>query len=275
GGGGWGGRRGVGGRGGVARAGAPPNVSRGFERGTTAGPSLRKPTNAAPIASGRTPYALEMRTRTRLPPRLTRGIIRSVWLLNAAPSAGAGAAVHVPTQCVVSMGVRLLEGGLYSLTLRDKDSCLASGSRSREPEHGTEVRDDARQADLRRFPRERADGSVGRARGEEVPRPRAPARRESERPARRLFLLRRLRATSDRDRLGGGEEPGGAGAVPHPRHVRRRAARWVGSGGTIEGQRARWGRGGRALHDVRLPDLLVEGRRAAAGLLPRLQRLVG
>src|SRR5262249_59546314 len=40
--------------------------------------------------------------RTRLPPRLTRGIIRSVWLLKAAPSAGAGAAVQVPTQCVVS-----------------------------------------------------------------------------------------------------------------------------------------------------------------------------
>jgi hypothetical protein len=29
---------------------------------------------------------------------LTRGIIRSVWLLKAAPSAGAGAAVQVPTQ---------------------------------------------------------------------------------------------------------------------------------------------------------------------------------
>src|SRR5579884_434047 len=28
-----------------------------------------------------------------------RGNIRKVWLLNAAPSAGAGAAVHVPTQC--------------------------------------------------------------------------------------------------------------------------------------------------------------------------------
>src|SRR5262245_18684475 len=129
----------------IVAAGSPPNVSRRFEPGTTAGPSLRKPTNAAPIASGRTPYALEMRTRTRLPPRLTRGIIRSVWLLNAAPSAGAGAAVQVPTQCVVSMGVRLLVGGLYPLTLRDvTNSCLASDSRSREPEHVTEVRDDDR-----------------------------------------------------------------------------------------------------------------------------------
>src|SRR5713101_5005573 len=44
-----------------------------------------------------------MRTRSRLPPILTRGIIRSVWLLKAAPSAGAGAAVHVPTQCVLSL----------------------------------------------------------------------------------------------------------------------------------------------------------------------------
>src|SRR5580765_1274567 len=44
-----------------------------------------------------------MRTRSPLPPILTRGIIRSVWLLNAAPSAGAGAAVQVPTQCVLSL----------------------------------------------------------------------------------------------------------------------------------------------------------------------------
>src|SRR5207249_1221611 len=46
--------------------------------------------------------AFEMRTRSRLPPILTRGIIRSVWLLKAAPSAGAGAAVQVPTQWVLS-----------------------------------------------------------------------------------------------------------------------------------------------------------------------------
>ena len=43
-----------------------------------------------------------MRTRSRPPPMLTRGVIRSVWLAKAAPSAGAGAAVQVPTQCVVS-----------------------------------------------------------------------------------------------------------------------------------------------------------------------------
>ena len=30
---------------------------------------------------------------------LTRGIIRSVWLLKAAPSPGRGVAVQVPTQC--------------------------------------------------------------------------------------------------------------------------------------------------------------------------------
>src|SRR5678815_4908337 len=44
-----------------------------------------------------------MRTRSRLPPMLTRGIIRSVWLLKAAPSAGAGVAVQVPIQCVSSL----------------------------------------------------------------------------------------------------------------------------------------------------------------------------
>jgi hypothetical protein len=49
------------------------------------------------------PQAFEMRRRTLLPPILTRGIIRSVWLLKAAPSAGAGAAVQVPTQCALSL----------------------------------------------------------------------------------------------------------------------------------------------------------------------------
>src|SRR2546430_14701903 len=48
-----------------------------------------------------------MRTRSRLPPILTRGIIRSVWLLKAAPSAGAGAAVQLRAQWVLSaMGPR-------------------------------------------------------------------------------------------------------------------------------------------------------------------------
>src|SRR5262249_24446838 len=88
-------------RGGWGGAGPRRRAGRGSESGPTAGPELRKPTHAAPIASGRLPQALEMRTRSRLPPRLTRGIIRSVWLLKAAPSAGAGAAVQVPTQCVV------------------------------------------------------------------------------------------------------------------------------------------------------------------------------
>src|SRR5689334_9599735 len=82
---------------------SPPKVSRRLEPGTTAGPALRRPTHAAPIASGRTPQAFEIRTRIRLPPRLTRGIMRSVWLLNAAPSAEAGAAVQVPIQCMLSV----------------------------------------------------------------------------------------------------------------------------------------------------------------------------
>src|SRR5215475_7414741 len=42
-----------------------------------------------------------MRTRSRSPPRLMRGFMRSVWLLNpTTPSAGAGAAAQVPTQCL-------------------------------------------------------------------------------------------------------------------------------------------------------------------------------
>src|SRR2546428_5560557 len=44
-----------------------------------------------------------MRTRSMRAPILTRGIIRSVWLLKAAPSPGAAAAVQVPTQCMVSL----------------------------------------------------------------------------------------------------------------------------------------------------------------------------
>src|SRR2546426_11739063 len=46
-----------------------------------------------------------MRTRSARPPMLTRGIIRSVWLLKAAPSPGAGAAVQVPTQCMVFVAI--------------------------------------------------------------------------------------------------------------------------------------------------------------------------
>src|SRR4030095_6946421 len=46
-----------------------------------------------------------MRTRSRLPPMLTWGIMRSVWLLKAAPSPGAGAAVQVPTQCMVFVAI--------------------------------------------------------------------------------------------------------------------------------------------------------------------------
>src|SRR5436190_24351471 len=43
-----------------------------------------------------------MRTRSVSPPRLRRGIIRSVWLLNpTTPSAGAGAAAQLPTQCLL------------------------------------------------------------------------------------------------------------------------------------------------------------------------------
>src|SRR5262245_9336887 len=86
---------------------APPNGIRRQEPGITVGPALRRATQPAPILNGRVPYAFEMRTRSALPPMLTRGIMRSVWLANAAPSAGAGAAVQVPTQCVLSLMVPL------------------------------------------------------------------------------------------------------------------------------------------------------------------------
>src|SRR6266446_108796 len=43
-----------------------------------------------------------MRTRSRSPPRLIRGFIRIVWLLKPTnPSAGAGAAAQLPTQCLL------------------------------------------------------------------------------------------------------------------------------------------------------------------------------
>src|SRR5260370_1473868 len=43
-----------------------------------------------------------MRTRSRSPPRLIRGFIRIVWLLKpTTPSAGAGAAAQLPTQCLL------------------------------------------------------------------------------------------------------------------------------------------------------------------------------
>ena len=43
-----------------------------------------------------------MRTRSRSPPMLIRGFMRSVWLLKpTTPSAGAGAAAQVPTQCLL------------------------------------------------------------------------------------------------------------------------------------------------------------------------------
>jgi hypothetical protein len=57
---------------------SPPKVILRLEPGTTAGPALRRPTQAAPILNGRVPYAFEMRTRSALPPMLTRGIMRSV-----------------------------------------------------------------------------------------------------------------------------------------------------------------------------------------------------
>src|SRR5277367_1629784 len=60
------------------------------------------------MPSGRVPCAFDSRTRRILPPRLTRPFIRSVILLKATPSAGAGATVQVPTQCCAMVYVPLL-----------------------------------------------------------------------------------------------------------------------------------------------------------------------
>src|SRR5215471_5407420 len=77
------------------------------------------------------------------PPMLTRGIMRSVWLLKAAPSPGAGAAVQVPTQCGVSIGAidaSLTHSGGSRLfrvgeKLRDPGAMLRA-SPAREVAHG-------------------------------------------------------------------------------------------------------------------------------------------
>src|SRR6185436_3389770 len=78
---------------------APAKVSLRSEPGTMPGPAFRSAIRAAPTESLRPPWALDRRTRSVSPPRLARTFIRKVWLLNATPSAGAGAVVQVPTQC--------------------------------------------------------------------------------------------------------------------------------------------------------------------------------
>src|SRR5262245_66092853 len=75
-----------------------------------------------------------MCTRSALPPMLTRGIMRSVWLANAAPSAGAGAAVQVPTQCVLSLMVPLY------IVRASFVACAAACSRLRHLGHVHEER---------------------------------------------------------------------------------------------------------------------------------------
>src|SRR3954452_13881632 len=84
---------------GITADGDPPNFRTRSLSAMTAGPPARNPTWAAPMRSGRVPWALLSRTRSSVAPRLTRPFIRSVMLLNATPSAGAGATVQVPTQC--------------------------------------------------------------------------------------------------------------------------------------------------------------------------------
>ncbi len=79
---------------------SPPNVSTRSVSGSTAAWLVRTPICAAPMASGRVPYAFDSRTRSVSPPMLMRAVMRNVWLLSAAPSAGAGAVAQVPTQCM-------------------------------------------------------------------------------------------------------------------------------------------------------------------------------
>src|ERR1019366_9005712 len=64
-------------------------------------PAARFATWVAPMTRSPVPAAFDNRTRIVSPPMLTRGNMRIVGLLSATPSAGAGVAVHVPTQCDV------------------------------------------------------------------------------------------------------------------------------------------------------------------------------
>src|SRR5882757_8394049 len=77
----------------------PLNVTGRSVLGLIPAPAARFATWVAAITRSPVPAALDSRTRIVSPPMLTRGNIRMVGLLSATPSAGAGVADQVPTQC--------------------------------------------------------------------------------------------------------------------------------------------------------------------------------
>src|SRR5665213_1089892 len=84
----------------------PLNVTTRSVSGFIPAPAPRFATWAAPMTRSPVPAALDSRTRIISPPMLMRGNMRIVGLLSATPSAGAGVAVHVPTQCVMPLPPR-------------------------------------------------------------------------------------------------------------------------------------------------------------------------
>src|SRR5580698_3038254 len=85
---------------GIVTAAVPLNVNGRSEPGMMDESVPRNATWAPPTLNGAAPKALERCTRSRLPPRLVRAIIRTVWLLNAlgggATRGAAGAAAAGP-----------------------------------------------------------------------------------------------------------------------------------------------------------------------------------
>src|SRR5580704_1207642 len=84
-----------------------------------------------------------MRTRSRSPPMLMRGFMRSVWLLKpTTPSAGAGAAAQVPTQCLLPA----IDSSLKSPV--DGKSCRRERRRRNDFDEAVTLREPGRLKDL-------------------------------------------------------------------------------------------------------------------------------
>ncbi len=164
-------------------------------------------------------------------------------------------------------------GAEHSSIVAPTDTWKRSGGRQQRLVISREGEDGGIQADLRGFACQRAARSVGFAGRQKIPGARAAADGQPARQAGSLLSLRGLCAASDRHRSRRRQEPRGTEGIPDQGDLRRRAARRLGPGRAAKGQRGRWGRGRRFVHDPRLPHLLAEGCRAAGRLLSRLQRL--
>ena len=132
------------------------------------------------------------------------------------------------------------------------------------------------EADLRRLSRQRARRSLARADRQAIPRSGAPGRRRHPGPAPGLLPgPRGSPAGAPEPGAGGRQEARGARRVLPGRHLQGCAPRRMGSCGAPQGHGHRRRRGGGHLHHARLPPVLAEGRRPAARVLSRLQRLAG